>query len=313
MKKILYLDQFIVSNLSDEVDDFHSGLKNKIISLYEKGLMLCPLSPEHYFESSFRNKEEAVKNDVFLNNISGGKCFFYTIQVHINLMMAIGSGKDFSIDDFIGDAVPNKFNETSFLSRVKSNAASVRREGDRSVEFVNSIRALTKEKAKDYVKSMEYENMKKMMYLRYKAKIVRALNDGYVKIGSEQLGGLQVPDWMDQTLEWLFRMKDLDERGVSKVIDEIILNRFENIPSLYILNCLRSLQAVMHKPVNFGDEIDNDRIAKALYPCDIMVVDSKRKSEVISLGLDKIYGCKVFSGKQNDLSKLDSYLGEIDL
>lgn len=312
MSKILYLDQFIVSHLADETDDLYLKIKKIIIELFERGKLVCPLSPEHYFESSQRNLEDARRNDSFLSSISGGKCFLHTIYVHINLLKAVGNEVDFCIEDFIGDAHPNKFRDKEFLSDAKLKSELVRSEGDKSLRYLNSIRKLTKDdRVKNYVKSSEYLNMKRLMYLQFKYKIGKAVSDGFIRIGSEQLGDIELPDWKDQILEWLFRIEDIDRDGKKRIFNEILRNEFENIPSLYIINCLRSLQAVMHKQINFGDEIDNDRIAKALYPCDILVVDSKRKSEILALGFDKKYDSIVFSGKKKDMADFYDHLNKL--
>jgi len=71
--KLIYLDQFIVSDLADSKSLEWQELRNIFEELVELELIICPLSFEHYLESSSRNNQEALSNDKLMNKLSGGK------------------------------------------------------------------------------------------------------------------------------------------------------------------------------------------------------------------------------------------------
>jgi hypothetical protein len=52
--KIIYLDQFIVSDLADSANQEWKEIRLSLEELADSGEICCPLSMEHYLESSSR-------------------------------------------------------------------------------------------------------------------------------------------------------------------------------------------------------------------------------------------------------------------
>lgn len=64
-KKIVYLDQFAVSNMVSEISSIWIEAKEVLIHSVQSGKVICPIPMEHYIETGTRLQREAIKQDDF--------------------------------------------------------------------------------------------------------------------------------------------------------------------------------------------------------------------------------------------------------
>ena len=124
--KILYLDQFIVSDLADSQTEEYRDLKRLLKDLVESKEIICPLSLEHYLESASRSDEEAMRNDELMNQLSSGKCFYPEFYITTFLINALLKGKPFTQGLYIEEAKKNVFKDKLKIEHYRNTNQKLR-------------------------------------------------------------------------------------------------------------------------------------------------------------------------------------------
>ncbi len=103
----------------------------------------------------------------------------------------------------------------------------------------------------------------------------------------------------------------MTEKETKMLIDHIEELGFESFSTLNIKTSLIAIGAIQHKKEQESDHIDFTRIATGMEVSDILFTDKRRKFEIIELGLDKKYNCKIFSGVEEDLIEFKRYITQL--
>lgn len=75
MKKIIYLDQFSVSDMLDTKSlPIWNEIREKIVLLKKKEQIFCPLSSEHFLETAQKEQFSANIHNEFYTSLSDGFC-----------------------------------------------------------------------------------------------------------------------------------------------------------------------------------------------------------------------------------------------
>ncbi len=307
--KILYLDQFIVSDLADSKNQFYIEMRESLEELVFSKKLICPLSMEHYMESSSRSDDDALKNDNLMNSLSGGMCFYDEFYITTFLINAKIKNKPFAQDMYIDKAVKNIFRDKSNIEKYRNISQKFKGASEDTLNVSNRIRESTREqKIKDSIKSEMFSLVKRLPSISFTDRIEDLVVDGQITIRGEMTPIGEKPNQIDLILEYLLRHFKFNAKELLALYSEFKEDGFDNIPTLDILTSLRALQSILHKKLTSNDDIDNLRIACGLPISDVLMTDRKRKSEIIQLELDKKYNCQVLCGNNEDMNVLKSIL-----
>lgn len=311
--KIIYLDQFIVSELADSQTDDWKEIRQILEELASQGKICCPLSMEHYLESSTRNEIDALKNDRLLNVLSNGKCFYIELYITTFLINAFVKEQPYTLEMYIGDAIKNFFDDNTKIENYRrSNQQYKNITSDRHM-MSNEIKTIARSnKVKSPLNSPLYGAVKNNLAREFVKRMVETAIAGHLIIRGEKTNHGDFPSWIDLILEYLLRHFKFTPEEMIKLFQEVYENGFNNIPTVDILTSLEAYQSILHKKITPNDEIDNLRIACGLPISYILFTDKKRKAEIQELGLDSKYKCKVLHGATSEISLFKKYLSEIN-
>lgn len=311
--RIIYLDQFASVGL------FESELKEwkKVRELIATGVnsnkAICPLSFEHYIETSQKEKTKAVSLDSEFYKISGGYALkpelFITSQLIISLIRKNNiTLKTYMYDDIYKNVLSDSINMNVFIDAKKKLNENI----SEATSIANEIRKINREtkpclKEKQLITSA----CKSISVYEFISRLEDLLIKGYVKIRGVSFSSGNVPNWIDQTIFQLTNNKKMTPKEARNLIVEFERHGFDNIPTLDIRTSLSTIISVMNKNETVNDQVDIMRIASGLPVSDIFLTDKQRKKEIIELGLDKKYHTKIYTGTIRDLEEFISELEEI--
>lgn len=310
--KIIYLDQFAVSNLADSVSNEWEEIKINLKFLVKERKIICPLSIEHYLESSLRNFEGAKANDLLLNILSKNQCLETEFYITTKLIISLIRDGQTNTDNFIRKATKNYFQDESKITEFKKKHTQFAEAISGKITFGNIINSNT---SHSKIKSPENSNLfkvaKRIESNSFCERILEIVKDKGFEIRGDDTPIGKVPNWIDLILEYLFRHYEMTSGELAKLYKELLNNGFENIPTLDIISSLKAFQSVLHKKKTVNDEIDNLRIACSLPISTLLITDKARKHELKQLKLDSKYNCTVLSGSKSDLREIIGFLEKL--
>jgi len=306
--KIIYLDQFFVSNLNDLPSKTWVEISEFLFRLSKRKKLICPLSFEHYIESAKRKIYDAKRNDEILNKLSGGKIYQIDFYINVEYIKRYIRNEPITNSVYLADAVKNKLNEPEAIEKFREIERNYSKDINTNQEFVNSLRKINQNKFNLNTSSALFKLTAQMPSNDFKERMETLFRNGTIEIRGTKTATGEVPNWIDIILEYLLRHFEFKPPEMVKLYEEIKTNGFKNLPTLNILSQLRAYQSIMDKGINSGDEIDNTRISIGLPASDILFTDKKRKSEIIDLKLHKRYNCLTLSGTEKDLNEFKKEL-----
>ncbi len=316
-KKIIYLDQFASSNLAAANEDsLWCEIRIVIERLVNKGFIFCPLSPEHYVETSGRDYQHANAQTAFFQTISGG-LIFNTLEIIISNEIAnlVRTGE-------------NKFIRSCYLKKtgnimVFENVDQYRRLYSYKTNYNDFIKTehrfvneLRKENKQHHINTSNINILQKACISLSCQKIIKRLeevyNNGRIIIQGVTINNIEYPNQIDCVIYNLMKFKQFRPKDIQTLIRELDKYMFERIPSLYIKYSLQSLWAIDNTQQTSNDIIDLERAASALAISDYYFTDYKRKNELMKLGIDTKYNTSIYSAKECDLELFLNDLNNIE-
>lgn len=305
MKKIIYLDQFSVSDMLD-----HTGLpiwreiKKKIVSLHKDGKIFCPLSSEHFIETSQKGQSSAKSHNEFYTSISDGFCLKPELFITSQLISSYIRKNNVTLKTYMYERVGDVFAINENFDNFFGLSTQFRDLLTSAGTDINQLRQAThNQKIDSKTKLTMYSAIKSIQPRYFIQRLQELRNENQLTIKGEMIGKKIIPHWVDLTIEQLLKKHKLNRFEVDKLIFELEQNKFNNIPTLDIKMSLLALMSVYSKKETPGDHIDLMRIATGLPIAEILFTDKKRKNEIQELKLDEKYKTKVFSGMQKDLEE----------
>lgn len=328
-KKILYLDQFAVSNMYNADPTTPWGLlRDTIIEKVNKGVLLCPMPIDHLYETAGRSMKdnEGILNEEYSKQIEGqhnffralahGTVFYYYEEIvateiimllkhgEVNLMKSFYLHKSYLAQIDICEIYDelHKFNlenheHTTNLYKFANEI--------RDISKSHSINSRTHKKEQtetmflNAIVSLEVGNLIKELKALYQR--------GFVSIRGVQCGTFEVNNQVD-TIIYNLTQKKIDKKSTERLIRELETHRFDRIPSLYIHSILNADMALTNKHQTPNDAIDLDRAAVGLRVSDYFFADNEKKLTIEKYHLDKKYKTKVYSGKKDSILALTKEL-----
>lgn len=315
-KKIVYLDQFASSNLA-AANEEGLWLKIRVVieNLVNKRIICCPLSLEHYVETSGRDYQRANEQTSFFQKISGGLIFNVLeiiISNEITHLIRRGDNRIMhsSYLTKLGDALI--FKDVHKYNQLHSYKTDYNDFIEAEHCFVNEIRKENKQNSRTASKinlSIIQQTCMKLSCQRILERLEEVCKNGNITIQGEIINDIEYPSQIDCVIYNLMKAKRFTLKEMQALKSELEKHMFDRIPSLCVKYSLQSLWAVDNTKQISNDVIDLERAASALAISDYYFTDAKRKNELLALGLDKKYNTSIYSAKEHDLKAFLEDLG----
>ena len=327
-EKILYLDQFAVSNMYNAVSTSLWGqLRDIVIEKVNKGILSCPMPLEHLYETVGRSNidENGKENIEYTNQIAQQHRFFSKIangmefygyeevaaneimmllrEKNIKLMHSVYLHKAYCADIDVLDIYKDghTFNkENHCYNQELFKGVNDLRE---SLKVLNSnIQKRNKHFILNAICEIQIGN--------YLLGLKEFYKKGYVKVRGVQCGTSYFPHKVDLLIKKLCDNR-IDKKMTQNLICELETHGFENIPSMNIRSLLSAEIALSGKRQTPNDEIDLDRAAIGLRISDYFFADNEKKIAIEKYQLDKKYQTKVYSAKKKSVLSLIAELAAL--
>ncbi len=327
-KKILYLDQFAVSNMYNAVPTSLWGqLRSIIIEKVNNRILSCPMPLEHLYETlgrsnmgedgneSIEYSKQIAQQHHFFSEIAKGTTFYGYEEIaateiimllrqgNVKLIQSMYFHKAYYADIEILDIYANghKFNKENHFYNQEL------------FKDVNGLREDMKKAGQELSKpdkSLALDYLCKIQTRAYMEGLKELCRKGVVNVQGVQCGKINIPNKVDLLLKLLCD-KRLDKRLAQKLICELETHGFEKIPSMNIRSSLNADMAVNGKSQTPNDVIDIDRAAIGLRISDYFFADNEKKLAIERCQLDKKYQTKIYSAKKVSVSSLITELSEL--
>lgn len=302
-RKIIYLDQFAGSIMSEESPKEHWGeAKELLLKAYSENKIICPIPLENFIETVERRSSEAIKENNFIISLSGNKCFKCWEEIVVGEIINIvkGCNKEIIPATYLMDRKPSMdLKNEVFLRNVKTAKAEYEKCICKEKRDINTFRDMIKacgNNAKDYYPGYMEKALISIFAKKYESFFLDVVN------GSYELPDLLSFQYPKKTLLGIL----LKQSGMCRTDFLSIANIFKNygfetIPSLNTYYKLEAKFAADQSKEIKNDDIDLKRISSGIAISDIMFVDSKQKRRLQSLKLDSQYNTILFSDLQGDV------------
>lgn len=300
--------------VESKLDVHWAEIKKLLFECKENDQLFCPLSPEHYLETSQKKIEDAKLHDDFLYSLSEGYSFKPDLFITSQLISSKIRRNNITLKTYMYENIGNVFNKKSNYDNFKKTRNEHGKLIRDATLDLNVIRSNTHaQKIDQKTKGQFIKTLKILQTKSFIERLQELEKKEKVFIRGDQIGDQEVPNWVDLIIDQLLKKHKLTKKEISKLITEFKSNGFKNIPTLNIRTTLLAYMSAYSKKEHPNDHIDIMRISVGLPISDILLTDKKRKAEIIESGLDKIYNTKVFSGTAPDLVKLISELKKMKM
>ena len=327
--KILYLDQFAVSNMYDADAESHWGqLREVICQKISEGKLLCPMPLEHLYETVGRSAtdKDGVKSQQYLESIKAQHDFFWKLArgkvfygyediAAAEIIMLLKQGKVSNIKSmYIHKAYNPQIDILDFYDKGHIINIDLHNYNTELFSGINQLRDISKQSCTQYKVPKNTQNdvlvlnaIKRLQVEKYIIGLQEFLRKGYVKVRGVDCNSQQLPNKVDFLILKLSR-KNITQKNVETLIRELSTRGFDRIPSMDIRSILAADIALSDKKQTPNDEIDLDRAAVGLRVSDYFFADYEKKLAIEKYNLDKKFGTKIFSGKKNSVLDLVAIL-----
>jgi len=310
---IIYLDQFASSGIFESASIEWTKIKELIVEGFNNNQLICPLSAEHYIETSQKQQDKAVLLDSEFYKISGGYAFKSEIFITSQLIISLIRKNNITLKTYMYDKIyENVLSNEENLKQFDTNKKLLNNKIEEATIVVNEIRKIERNKKSDAtIKKEMFDAHKSISIYELISRLNNLLDDGHIYIRGVPFTSGDVPNWIDQIIFQLTKKHRITQKETRLLIKELKINGFKNIPTLDIRTSLSALISVQNKKETVNDQVDIMRISSGLPMAEILFTDKQRKSEILELGLDKKYNTCVFNGTSTDLKAMTSKLKEL--
>lgn len=311
-KTCVYLDQFAVSNLSENKDWM------EVLDLLEKGVtsqkIVIPYSVEHLLESSQKDFEKAQIADTLLFKLSLGVGLEPEYATWAKLLIAAIRNKPITRHIYYHKVQQPAFENMHHFDKFKSLKATFNQWSLEASGNLNTLRAMIRNNnvpdlnhlkisvsATSHRYQTELENRLKK-YSRY----------GFFDRREIHFTTHTIPFWADSLMDILTSTYFLTKQEAKKGESILKSNGIKKvIPTLYIRTALETILSLKQQHETANDYIDIQRLATAIPCSDIVLTDKSKVYDIKMLELDKEYKVQAYSGTQNDINNFIQHLKSI--
>ncbi len=311
---IIYLDQFASVGLFESELIEWIKIKELITIGVENKKIICPLSAEHYLETSQKEERKAINLDTEFYKISGGFAFKSELFITSQLIISLIRNNNVTLGTYLYDKISKDIlSQDKNLSVFIETKKQLNEKIIESTLLANEIRKITRnDRTDNKTKRQLISAHKSVSIFEFKSRLTDLLRDGHIVIRGVPFESGAVPHWIDQLIFQLTERHKITKKETNLLISELGKHGFENIPTLDIRTSLSATMSVYNKKETVNDQIDIMRISTGLPLCDILLTDNQRKKEIIELGFHEKYDTKIYSGTKNDLNEFIVKLEKIN-
>jgi hypothetical protein len=311
-KICIYLDQFAVSNIVDCTDKIWADIGKLILNGVAAGKFIVPYSFEHLLETSNKAADQALLQDKFLFELSGGlKMNEERIVTAKILRNRIRKRKDepttytAKIDRPFMDSedTRDKFGKLHTLFKAKT---------EQSILFLNTMR----EASQKHRFSPDLSNAVISHMMKQNASCLTRRFEDYSKFGSFQrepvrFSDIIIPHWADVIMDTLIGEHKITRKEFARAKQLLKNNGIQIIPTIYVRSLLEAVMGIKQQKENVNDHVDLMRLTTAIPFADIVVTDKARSFDVKYLKLDAFFNTQVFSGGAGEILSFKNILGRL--
>lgn len=331
-KKILYLDQFAVSNMYDAAPaSIWEQLRTTIQEKVSKGVLSCPMSLEGLYETLGRSNRDSMGNPNsdyskriieqynFYRELAHGTAFYgYEEIAATEIIMLLRQGKINPIKSIYIHKAPYAQIDISDLYEIghafnEENHKYYRKLFQGVNEFREAAQSINNNfsaKQKKIDNPLFVKALVRLMVNNYIEGLKDFYQKGYIKVRSVNNGTYESFNKID-VLIYNLTKKRINRKETEKLIEEFETNGFNRIPSMNIHNWLSADIALCNKRQVPNDEIDLDRAAIGLRISDYFFADNDKKLSIEKYKLNEKYHTKIYSGKKDSITSLIKELSSI--
>lgn len=311
--KIIYLDQFAAVGLFESESKEWVRIKELIVTGVKRNKIICPLSLEHYIETSQKEEMKAIDLDTEFYKISGGYAFKSELFITPKLIISLLREEDITLSTYMYDDIfKNILCEKEKFDTFTNAKKQLNEKISEATVLANEIRKTTRNNRIDTkTKQLMISVHKSISVNEFITRLKDLLMNKRIAIRGVPFGSGAIPNWIDQMIFQLTNKYTLTAKEALLLIMEFEKYGFNNIPTLDIRTSLSAIISVLNKNETVNDQIDIMRIATGLPISDLFLTDKQRKAEIVELGLDRKYKTKIYSGTKNDLDELALDLEQI--
>ena len=331
-KKILYLDQFVVSNMYNAASTSVWGLLRHIIQeKVSKGVLSCPMPLEGLYETVGRSNKDKIGNQVdefsrkiieqhnFFRELANGIAFYgYEEIAAKEIIMLLRQGNINPIKSiYIHEALYAQIDISEIFEKGHLFNEENHKYYRSLFQGVNDLREITqplnndiRKKQRRTTDSLFLNAIVRLQVCKYIDGLKEFYQKGYVKVRGINCGTFEMPHKVDALIYTLTK-KRIDKKEIEKLIQELETHGFERIPSMNVRSLLSADIALCDKQHLPNDEIDLDRAAVGLRISDYFFADNDKKLTIEKYQLDSQYQTKVYSGKKESIITLMEELSSL--
>lgn len=306
---LITLDQYCSSNMfGTATQPIWSEIRELLKNHHNEGKLLCPVPYEHFLETSQRTYDLGITAMHGHMEISGGYIYLHEPFITANLIISGLRQEDLSWGSFFTkEAVlfdrPENFRK---VQEVKQEFDTMAYAGLKGVnDFRTHTRGSTMNNA---LKNRFLQAILSTEVSRFSQRIRQIINDKSITIRAAHFGEKEIPNGIDQLLYVLINSYGMTLPETLHLLIHLETKGFLGIPTLDVLAHLKAHNAIEHKKEQESDHIDFMRISCGLPASDILFTDKRRKAEIIAMGLDQKYHCRVYCGNDTDLKHFRNFL-----
>lgn len=301
-KFCIYLDQFAVSNMFDQTAVWQD-VRDLITRGWQSDKIVCPLSFDHFLETSGRYDDYAISQHDFFRSISDSKCFRGEEEIAAQLLISKIRNNNTTHNTFTGRV--NDFSYQNALPNLRKAAENHKSAISKTFEVSNLLSTMQKDK------KFEQEDLDSL-FLTHKSLHVKEfmglLQEPVTiknkRMADERMRANYIPKYFDILISILYNKNRIKTGEINSILNYLRINGFKGISVLDVRCTLLAYASVNFKVHTSNDSIDVSRIASAIQVSDILFLDKVKKNEIIQTGLAAKYNTHVFSGSRDDLNEL---------
>ncbi|MEN8816862.1 MAG: hypothetical protein ABF274_08350 [Nonlabens sp.] len=312
-KKVIYLDQFAVSEMIDKnLTDEWKEIKLLLLKGADVDKLVCPTSSEHLIETVPKGFIDGSIHDKFFNHLSNGLTFKSELLVVTQLISSYIRKNNKTLNTYFHLQTKAVLSDKDNFDNLFAHNTKSKNLMEIDLKGTNQLRkAVGQNRSNHKTKNALYQVSKKIVVSKFSERLDDLLKNKQTTLRGDIIGETQIPNWIDSIIWRLLNVHKFKKKEIE--LFKNLLNRkgFDVIPTLDIRFSLKALISLYSKNESFGDQIDISRISTGLPISDILFTDKKRKSEIVELKLDQKYSTTILSGKKEDLIWFINYLNKL--
>lgn len=311
--RIVYLDQFALSNMAGEPSPEWSKIKELLFENFKSKKILCPFSLEFYSENSQLKKEKAYLIEKEFYPITGGYCFKPELAIYSQEITSKLRGNRITKKTYLVEMENStfQFDENQYKEHRKinnyfsENAILASEESNQLAADYHHVKL--EKKVKDKLsEGLINENIEDFLN-----RLSQLIKSRYLIPEAIDTPLGEMESWIDMVLSRLTYVHRMSLKELIKLKNILINQGFSRFPSLDTRFKLFSLISVNNKKTMPNDFIDLMRISTGFSISDIFLTDKQRKNEIIELKFPEKYNTRVYSGTKSDLDLIIADLEKI--